>query len=166
MGYYWAYYLLTFFAAYAVHNPLVCGVAVAIWLARPWLPDPVAIFKNLGRVGALKRQATLNPSNVKARRDLGWAYLELRRPRAALKYLDQARERDPRDPEIAYLRGMALLGKGDDEAALRAFGEAVGVDPDKGEPFSSRRDGGTRFAKFGETYLAAATALERLGRLP
>jgi tetratricopeptide (TPR) repeat protein len=165
MGYYWAYYALTFFAAYAIRNPWVCGVAVALYLVRPWLPDPVAIFKNLGRIGALKRQVDLNSANVTARRDLGRAYLDLRRPRTALRYLDEARERDPRNPDIAYLRGLSLLGKGDNAGALRALGEAVGVDPDKGEPFSSRRAGTSRFSRFGEAYLAAATALERLGRL-
>ena len=166
MGYYWAYYALTLFAAYAVHNPLVCGVALVLYLARPWLPDPAAMWRNLGRIGALKQQVTLNASNAIARRDLGRAYLELRRPRTALRYLEQARERDPRDPEVAYLRGLALLGAERDEDALRALGEAVGIDPDRGEPFSSRREGGSRFSRFSEAYLAAATALERLGRLP
>ena len=62
---------------------------------------------------------------------------------------------------------MALLGAGrQDEAALRALGGAVGIDPDRGEPFSSARPGDKRFARYGEAYLAAATALERLGRLP
>ena len=166
MGYYWAYYAITLFAAYAVHNPLVCGVALVIFFARPWLPDPVVILRNLGRIGSLKRQVTLNASNVTARRDLGWAYLELRRPRTALRYLDEALKRDPRDPEIAYLRGLALLGARRDQEALRSIGAAVGVDPDRGEPFSSRRTGASRFSRFSEAYLAAATALERLGRLP
>ncbi|MGO8994973.1 MAG: tetratricopeptide repeat protein [Polyangiaceae bacterium] len=164
MNYYWTYYALTFFAAYAVRNPWICGVVLAFYALRPWLPDPVVILRNLGRIGALKRQVTLNASNVTARRDLGRAYLELRRPRTALRYLDEARARDPRDPEIAYLRGLALLGARDDEEALRAFGVAVGVDPDKGEPFSSVRGEGSRFNRFGEAYLAAATALERLER--
>ncbi len=164
MNYYWTYYALTFFAAYAVRNPWICGVVVAFYALRPWLPDPVVILRNLGRIGALKRQATLNASNVTARRDLGRAYLELRRPRAALEYLDEAKARDPRDAEIAYLRGLALLGVREDEEALRAFGAAVGIDPEKGEPFSSVRGEGSRFNRFGEAYLAAATALERLER--
>jgi len=37
MGYYWAYYALTLFAAYAVHNPLVCGVALVLYLAHTLL---------------------------------------------------------------------------------------------------------------------------------
>lgn len=163
MNYYWTYYALIFFAAYAVRNPWVCGVILAFYALRPWLPDPVVIMRNLGRVSALKRQVALNASNVTARRDLGRAYLELLRPRAALRYLDEAHARDPRDPEIAYLRGLALLGTRDDEGALRAFGAAVGVDPDKGEPFSSAR-AGSRFSRLGEAYLGAAMALERLGR--
>jgi tetratricopeptide (TPR) repeat protein len=166
MNYYWTYYALTFFLAYAVRSPWVCGVVVAFFLLRRWLPDPVVILRNLGRIGALKRQVTLNAANVTARRDLGRAYLDLRRPKTALRYLDEARERDPRDQEIAFLRGLALLGSRDDEGALRALGEAVGIDPDKGEPFSSKRAGDARFARYGEAYLAAATALERLGRLP
>jgi tetratricopeptide (TPR) repeat protein len=143
MSYYWTYYLFTFFLAYAVRNPWVCGVIVAFYALRAWLPDPVVILRNLGRIGALKRQVTLNSSNVTARRDLGRAYLDLRRP-----------------------RGLALLGSRDYEQALRALGEAVGVDPDKGEPFSSSRTGESRFNRFGEAYLGAATALEKLDRLP
>lgn len=165
MNYYWTYYALTFFLAYAVQRPWVCGVVVAFFLLRRWLPDPVVIFRNLGRIGALKRQVTLNAANVTARRDLGRAYLDLRRPRTALRYLDEAKARDPNDQEINYLRGLALVGAGDDEGALRALGEAVGIDPDKGEPFSSKRAVDKRFARYGEAYLAAATALERLGRL-
>jgi tetratricopeptide (TPR) repeat protein len=168
MGYYWTYYALTLFIAYAVQNPWVCAVVVAFVLLRPWLPDPVVLFRTLSRVGRLKAQVRLNPANITARRDLGRAYLDLRRPKTALRYLDEARARDPRDPEIAYLRGLALLGVRHDEAALAALGEAVGVDPEGGEPFSSqssRRVGGT-FSRYGEAYLAAALALERLRRLP
>jgi tetratricopeptide (TPR) repeat protein len=165
MGYYWTYYALTFFMAYAVRNPWVCGVVVVIFVLRPWLPDPVSLMRNLSRVGALRKQVSLNPANVPARRDLGRAYLDLRRPRKALVFLDEARARDPRNQDIAYLRGQALLAVGDDGKALAAFGEAVGVDPDKGEPFSSERKGAAGFSRYGEAYLGAATALERLKRL-
>jgi tetratricopeptide (TPR) repeat protein len=167
MGYYWTYYAATLFLAYAAHNPWVCLVVLGLFVVRPWLPDPVVLFRTLSRVGSLKTQAALNAANVTARRDLGRAYLDLRRPRTALRYLDEARAKDPRDGEIAYLRGMALLRVGDDEAALSALGEAVGIDPSDGEPFSDeqpRKAGGT-FGRYGEAYLAAAWALERLGRL-
>jgi tetratricopeptide (TPR) repeat protein len=168
MGYYWTYYAVTLFVAYAVHNPWVCAVVLAFIALRPWLPDPVVLARTLSRIGSLKTQVHLNPANITARRDLGRAYLDLRRPRTALRYLDEARTRDPRDPEIAYLRGLALLRVRRNEAALAAFGEAVGIDPDKGEPFSSEsaQRPGTAFSRYGEAYLAAALALERLDRLP
>jgi tetratricopeptide (TPR) repeat protein len=168
MSYYWTYYALTFFIAYAVQNPWVCGVALAFLALRPWLPDPVVLLRTIGRIRALKTQVGLNAANVTARRDLGRAYLDLRWPRTALRYLDEARARDPRDAEIAYQRGLALLSLHEDEAALAAFGEAVGIDPEKGEPFSasSSRRPGTSFSRYDEAYLAAARALERLHRLP
>jgi hypothetical protein len=61
-----------------------------------------------------------------------------------------------------------LLRLRQDEAALAAFGEVVGIDPEKGEPFSSAsaKRMTTAFTRYGEAYLAAALALERLERLP
>ena len=107
----------------------------------------------------------LNPANGVARRDLGRAYLELLQPRTALVYLDEARARDPENPDVAYLRGQAFLKIGDNEAALAAFGEAVGVAVDHEGPFS--RAGGTiSQGRQAEAYLGAAVALERCGRLP
>src|SRR5262245_44277601 len=137
MNYYWLYYLATFFLAYAQQNPLLALIAIGFFAARPWLPDPVVIMRNLSRIGGLRRQAQLNPANVIARRDLAIAYLELRLHARALRYLDEARERDPKNQEITYLRGLALLRTGDAEGALRAFGEAVVIDGDAREPLSS-----------------------------
>jgi tetratricopeptide (TPR) repeat protein len=167
MNYYWTYYAITFFLAYAAKNPWVCVVVLGFYVVKPWLPDPVILFGTLSRVGKLRKQASLNQANITVRRDLGRAYLDLRRPRKALTYLDEARARDPHDQDIAYLRGLALLGTNQAEAALRAFGEAVGIDPEKGEAFSSSRRGtGTSFSRYGEAYLGAALALERLERMP
>jgi tetratricopeptide (TPR) repeat protein len=168
MSYYWMYYALTFFLAYAQRNPLFGLAAIVFIVARPWLPDPVVIFKNLTRIGTLKRQAKVNAANITARRDLAMAYLDLRWNKSALKWLDEARSRDPRDQEVAYLRGLALLRSGDAENALRAFGEAVGIDPDAGEPFSSESARGAEraFRRYGEAYLGAAEALARLKRYP
>ncbi len=161
------YYAASLFVAYAVRNPWACGVALAFFAVRRWLPDPVILFRTLSRVGALRRQAELNPANIIVRKQLGLAYLDVLRPRAALRYLDEARARQPREPEVAYLRGTAMLRLHDDEGALRAFAEAVGIDPDKGEPFSAEsvRTGGSAYSRYGDAYLAAATALERLDRL-
>ena len=141
MGYYWTYYAATLLAAYAIHNPWACGVAVLFFAARRWLPDPVVLLRSLSRIGALKAQARINPKNAIARRDLGRTYLDMRRPRAALRFLDEAAELEPRDADIAYVRGMALLRLGEDERAVRAFAVAVGFDPDDNQPFSdaSRR---------------------------
>jgi len=168
VSYYWVYYAASLFMAYAVRNPWACGVALGFFAMRRWLPDPVVLLRSLSRVGSLRRQAELNPANVIVRKQLGLAYLDLLRPRTALRFFDEARARQTRDPEIAYLRGLALLRLHEDEAALRALGEALGIDPDKGEPFSaeSARAGGPSYGRYGEAYIAAATALERLGRLP
>ncbi len=167
MGYYWTYYAATFFAAYAIRNPWALGLVVVFFVVRRWLPDPVVVMRNFGRIGNLKTQARLNPANVIVRRDLARAYLDLRRPRTALRYLDEAATRDPRDIDVAYLRGLALLRIGQDAEALRALARAVGVDPDDGEPFSdlSHRGKNISVQRHAEAYLAAATALERLGRL-
>jgi tetratricopeptide (TPR) repeat protein len=168
MNYYWMYYAATFFLAFAEKNPKVGAVAVVFFVLRPWLPDPVVIIRNLSRIGRLRRLSSLNIANVPARRDLGVAYLEMRMPGRALTWLDEAQKLDPHNQEIAYLRGQALLSRSDAEGALRAFGEAVGIDPDKGEPFSSSSARGNErtFRRYGEAYLGAAEALERLGRLP
>ena len=168
MNYYWMYYAATFFLAYAERNPKVGVAALAFFVLRPWLPDPVVIVRNLSRIGRLRRLASLNAANVPARRDLGLAYLDLRMYGTALEWLDEATKLDPKNQELAYLRGLALLKRGDAEEALRAFGEAVGIDPDKGEPFSSHsaRGNDRAFRRVAEAYLGAADALERLGRLP
>src|SRR5262249_7755916 len=168
MSYYWLYYLFPFALAYFERNPLFALVAIGFFAVRPWLPDPVVILRNFSRIRALKRQARLNPAHGTAPRELALAYIDLRGTRSALRWLDEARERAPRDQEVASLRGLALLKVGDAENALRAFGEAVGIDPDAGEPFSSERGKGNEraFRRYGEAFLGAASALERLGRFP
>ncbi len=168
MNYYWMYYAATFFLAYAEKNPKVGVAALAFFVLRPWLPDPVVIVKNLSRISRLKRLSSINVANAPARRDLGLAYLDLRMPGTALYWLDEAKKLDPKNQEIDYLRGVALLKRGESDEALRAFGHAVGIDPDKGEPFSSQGARGAErtFRRYGEAYLGAADALERLGRLP
>lgn len=167
MSYYWIYYAATLFAAVAQKNPFFALGILALIVLRPYLPDPVVIWKNFGRIGSLKRQIDTNPANVTARRDLAQAYLDMRWYGSALRYLKEALERTPRDQELEYMRGVALLGQRNDEEALRAFGAAVGIDPDRGEPFSSlsARANERAFRRYGEAYLGAARALEKLNRL-
>lgn len=165
MSPYWIYYAATFLFAFAQQNPWFALVAVGFFVLRPWLPDPVALFRNLSRIGRLREQAGMNSANVTARRDLGIAYLDLKMPRTALRYLDEARALDPKSQEIAYLRGLALLRRGAYDDAVTAFGLAVGIDPERGEPFSSTREDERAFRRYGEAFLGAAKALERLDRL-
>jgi tetratricopeptide (TPR) repeat protein len=171
MNYYWTYYAITLFAAYAAKNPGVALLVLAFFAVRPWLPDPVILVRVLSRVGRLKAQAQMNAANVTARRDLGRAYLDLRWYRTALRWLDEARAKDPRDGEIAFLRGLALSKIGAHEAALEALGEAVGAHRhDEEEPSApaepARKGAHAAFSRYAEAYLAAASALEKLGRLP
>jgi tetratricopeptide (TPR) repeat protein len=169
MNYYWAYYAATFFAAYAARNPAIALLVIAFFALRPWLPDPVVLFGTLGRLGRLKAQARMNASNVTARRDLGRAYMDLRWHRTALKWLDEAHAKDAKDREIAFLRGLCLSQIGKHEDALVALGEAVGANDevDSKKPAPPRAHGGhAAFARFAEAYLAAASSLEKLERLP
>lgn len=166
-GYYWLYYAATLFAAVAQRNPFIAFGFLFLIAARPWLPDPVAIWRNFGRIGSLKRQVEMNQANITARRDLAQAYLDLRWYRSSLRYLDEAQSRDPRDQELSYMRGLALFGARKYEEALKAFAAAVGVDPEKGEPFSSASANTNEraFRRYGEAYLGAAKALIKLGRM-
>ena len=168
VGYYWIYYLATALAAFAVQNPWLALTVVGFFALRRFLPDPVAIARNLGRLGRLRAQAELNAANVVVRRDLGRAYLELRMPKTALKYLDQALAIDAKNPDVAYLRGLALLRVRRPEEALRAFGESLGIDTETGEfsSASSRTLTHRATARDGDAYLAAAEALEQMGRFP
>jgi tetratricopeptide (TPR) repeat protein len=166
MNYYWTYYAITLFIAYAERSPLVALFVLAFFALRPWLPDPVVLLRTLSRIGRLKAQARMNASNLTARRDLGRAYLDLRWYRTALTWLDEARAKDPRDGEIAFLRGIALSKIGAYEDALTALGEAVGAHDEEEAAKPSARRSAQGFSRFAEAYLAAAFALEKLGRLP
>ncbi len=166
MDYYWLYYVATMLTVVMSRNPLLLAVILAFFILRPWLPDPVVLSSTLTRIGSLKSQVRLNPANVPARVHLAQAYLDLLRPRAALEHLTAARTRDGKNVDVAYLRGLAHLRIGDDESALSSFAEALGIDPDSGEPMSSKRAGKVTHARIGDVYLATATALERMQRWP
>ena len=56
MGYYWIYYLAPILLAYSQQNPLFILLVLFFLVIRKWLPDPVVILRNLGRISSLKRQ--------------------------------------------------------------------------------------------------------------
>jgi tetratricopeptide (TPR) repeat protein len=149
MGY-WSYYAVWLVLAYFEHNPWLIAPIALFFLLRPVLPDPWVWMRTYSRIRRLRRETAANPANVTARRDLARLYLELRRPKAALVALDEARARHPKDAELLYLTGVARLRSGDAEGALEPIVACVEEDPR---------------LLFGEPYRVAADALERLGRL-
>ena len=149
MGY-WSYYAVWLALAYFEHNPWLIAPIALFFLLRPVLPDPWVWLRTWQRIRSLRRQAEANPANVTARRDLARLYLELRRPRAALKALDEARVRHPDDAELLFLTGLARLRAGDAQGALEPIVKAVEKEPR---------------LLFGEPYRIAAEALEALGKL-
>jgi len=148
MGY-WAYYLAVLLAYWAAEHPAVLVGLLVFFLARRWIPDPWVFLRTAGRIRALTEQIAANPANAIARRDLARIYLQRLRPGAALKLIDQARERDRDSAELLFLRGLALHRTGEHEAALDPLVEAVRRDPRVG---------------FGEAYLVAGDALGELRR--
>lgn len=162
------YYLTTILLSYGMRSPWLLGLLVAFVLLRDVLPDPHALLRALLRMGTLKRRITTNPSDVPAHRDLARIYLDVRRPGAAAQLLAKARERAPKDRELAHLHGIALLATRKTEEALAALGQAAGVGPD-GKLSSvdphRRGDWGRSSTQTADIMLLAGTALERLGRL-
>lgn len=144
-SYYLAWIALTFLVEYP---PLLVGL-LAIFVLRRFVPDPVVLFRTMGRIQALRRQIDANPANVTARRDLAMVYVERLRPGRALELLDEARKRSPDDAELLYLTGLAHHKKGSAEQALEPLVKSVQIDPR---------------VRFGEAYLVAGDALRKLGR--
>ena len=149
MTYYWSYYLAWMLIAYAMRQPWVL-VGVLVFLAlRRLIPDPVALFRALSRSGPLRTQVELNPANVTARRDLAQIYLDMLRPGAALRLVEQALARTPNESELLYLAGLAQHRVGRHDDALANLVRAVELDPR---------------VRFGQPYLVAGDALVALGR--
>jgi tetratricopeptide (TPR) repeat protein len=144
-SYYLAWIALTFVVQYP---PLLVGLLV-FFVARRWLPDPVVLFRTMGRIQALRRQIDANPANVTARRDLAMVYVERLRPGRALELLGEAQRRFPDDAELLYLTGLAHWKRRDAEKALAPLVRSVQIDPR---------------VRFGEAYLVAGDALRKLGR--
>jgi tetratricopeptide (TPR) repeat protein len=146
---YWSYYVAWTLFAYMLRQPwLLVGVGVFLLLRRI-IPDPTAVFRAFSRSGSLRSQVDVNPANVTARRDLAQIYLDVRRPRAALKLVQQALVRTPNEPEMLYLAGLAQHRVGKHEDALPNLVRAVELDPR---------------VRFGLPYLVAGDALFALRR--
>ncbi|HEY7955896.1 MAG TPA: tetratricopeptide repeat protein [Polyangia bacterium] len=148
MGYV-PYYLLFFVAAWAFAYPWLLLAVGAIFLFRRFLPDTFLLVKHARRVRSLKAQIAQNAENVTARRDLAKIWIEKRRPRRALKLLEEARRRDPDSEELAFLQGLALLLSGRPAEALAPLVHAA----NQNERF-----------QYGDAYLIAGRALYALGR--
>lgn len=148
MGYYTYYLALIVVSMIAQYPPLLVGIVV-FFLLRRWLPDPIVLWRTMGRIQALHRQIDANPANVTARRDLAMVYVERLRPGRALELLEEARKRFPEDAELLYLSGLAHWKRGDAEKALGPLVKSIQLDPR---------------VRFGEPYLVAGDALKKLGR--
>ncbi len=148
MGYL-PYYLFSIAAAYLLQYPYLLLAGVAVFLFRRWLPNPYLFFKHAGRVRALKQQIAQNSENVTARRDLAKVWLEKKRPKRALKLLEEARRRDSTSAELSFLYGKALFQSGRPEESLEPLVQATHEDE--------------RF-QYGDAYLVAGCALYKLGR--
>jgi tetratricopeptide repeat protein len=148
-----SYYLFWLVApaliAVVTQHPLVLAVVVVGVIARRWLPDPILILSQAGRIRSLGADVAANPANLTARRDLAVIYLARHRPGKALKLLEEARARDQESVELRYLEGLCLLGLGRHEPALEALLDVVAREP--------------KF-RYGEASLRAADALYGLGR--
>lgn len=127
----------------------MAGILV-FFVLRPFLPDPVILWRTWGKIQSLTAQIHANPANVTARRELAIVWLDRLRPGRALELLDEARKRFPDDAELLYLTGLARLRCGDTEGALEPLIRAVEIDPK---------------LRMGDPYLTAAEALLSLGRL-
>lgn len=148
MGYLSYYLVLLIASAVAQYPPLLAGL-VFVFLVRRWLPDPVVLWRTMGRIDALNRQIQANPANVIARRDLASVYLDRLRPGRALELLAGARERFPDDAELLFLTGVAHARRGEHEKALEPLVKSVTIDPR---------------VRFGEPYLVAGDSLRALER--
>ncbi|WP_394824762.1 tetratricopeptide repeat protein [Pendulispora albinea] len=148
MGYL-AYYLAIFACSYATSYPYAAALVIVVYLLRGYLPDPVIWLRTASKMRALATQIHVNPANITARRDLARLYLRRRRPKAALKLLDEARARDPEDAELLYLTALARHRSGDSEGAIEPIVAAVAISP---------------VLLYGEPYLLASDVLMKLSR--
>lgn len=135
--------------SYFSEHPAVLGVAVLAFLLRNRLPDPILWLKNYGKIRSLRHQIDLNPSNLRARRDLTWFYLQRRQARQAADVIAPALEREPDSLELLSLLGRAQVEAKQYDAAVETLTKSTTADP--------------KF-RYGEAFGLLATALMALGR--
>jgi tetratricopeptide (TPR) repeat protein len=164
----WAsYYLiwigLPMLVAIVSAHPWVLGLAVIAVFARRWLPDPFLLAKHAGRVRALEAQVRTNPANATACRDLGMIWLERRRPRRALRFIEQAQAREPDNTELQYLAALARLGAGEHEAAATALLAIAQREPRfrQGDPYLRAADGFLALRRWDDAIAALRTFVTR-----
>ena len=78
----------------------------------------------------LDRALALQADNAKTLLVRAVCELQRERPKAALGYLQKARDADPKLPGVPYHVGVAQIAAGDLEAARAAFAETVALAPD------------------------------------
>lgn len=153
LTYFILFYAFEYLAGFGIRYPYLILAAVGIYVLRRmrWLPDPYLWLKHAGRVRRLKGEIAQNAENVTARRDLARIWLEKRRPRRAIKLLEEARRREPDNAELAFLLGKAQLQSGHAEESL---------------PFLVESAQKNERIYYGEAYLLAGRALLQLRRAP
>jgi tetratricopeptide (TPR) repeat protein len=157
--YYLAWIVLPTAIAVVSAHPIVLAVAAVGLATRRWLPDPFLLAKHARRTRSLESQVRSNPANITACRDLAVIWLERRRPRRALRFVEQALVRDPDDIELRYLAALARDGTGDHEAAATALAAIAEEEPKyrHGEPWLRAGDALTALRRWD----AAIAALRR-----
>jgi hypothetical protein len=146
---FWIYYLIWPLLAFGMQQPwLLVGVVLFV-LLRNHIPDLGALWRAISRLSRLRRQVAINAADMTARRDLAMMYIDLRRPKAALDLVEEARARRPDDPELLYLRGLALHELGRHEDALEPLVRCIDL---------------SAGLRYGMPYQVAGDALLALGR--
>lgn len=131
--------------AIAFAHPWLIGLVVVGFFAQRFLPDPWTWLRTSRRARSLRVAVDVNAENAQARRDLAMLLLERRRPKQAVKLLEEAARREPDSAEVSYLQGVALLGAGDAAGAIPKLDFAVRKEP--------KLRYGDPFLKAGEAYL-------------
>lgn len=146
----YSYYFLVMLLSFALAQPWMVGALVVLFLLRDKLPDPRRWWSARGRRIALERDAKINTSNVKVRRDLAMLAIERKDASAALRYVDEALQREPNNAELLLVRAEGLVLQGRYTEAIPTLVDVHKLDARAG---------------FGRPYWLASIALEHSGKL-